>query len=90
MFLLTVVDSIGNGTLCPTGFFQCGSGECLHKYRVCDVIRHCPDRSDEINCTSGMDISKFFLGNYTEEFSSSCRNLFKNKVLITYLHKILL
>ncbi|XP_070539351.1 uncharacterized protein [Ptychodera flava] len=51
-----VVDSLHNGTSCPEGYFRCNSGECLHNYRVCDIIPQCVDGSDERNCTvSGHD-----------------------------------
>ncbi|XP_077865309.1 uncharacterized protein LOC144351913 [Saccoglossus kowalevskii] len=41
----------GNSSDCPSGMWQCGSGECLHTYRICDVINDCLDSSDEEDCT---------------------------------------
>ncbi|XP_077869753.1 uncharacterized protein LOC144361815, partial [Saccoglossus kowalevskii] len=40
-----------NSSHCPPDMWQCGSGECLHTYRVCDVIIDCLDSSDEEGCT---------------------------------------
>ncbi|XP_077869752.1 uncharacterized protein LOC144361814, partial [Saccoglossus kowalevskii] len=39
-----------NASHCPPEMWQCGSGECLHPYRVCDVINDCLDSSDEEDC----------------------------------------
>ncbi|XP_077868793.1 uncharacterized protein LOC144359476 [Saccoglossus kowalevskii] len=39
-----------NTSNCPSGMWQCGSGECLHPYRVCDIIKDCLDASDEADC----------------------------------------
>ncbi|XP_070182791.1 CUB and sushi domain-containing protein 3-like [Littorina saxatilis] len=37
---------------CPSGSFQCSTGECIQSSRTCDGTQDCDDGSDEINCLS--------------------------------------
>ncbi|XP_070539402.1 uncharacterized protein [Ptychodera flava] len=56
-----LADSLHNGTSCPEGYFQCDSGECLHNYRVCDIIPQCVDGSDERNCSRAYEKDRVFM-----------------------------
>lgn len=44
-------------SICESGEFSCGSGQCMPVHLLCDGEDHCDDRSDETvcqNCTSGV------------------------------------
>ncbi len=36
---------------CSADTFDCGNGECIPDYWVCDYIPDCYDQSDEENCS---------------------------------------
>jgi hypothetical protein len=35
---------------CPTGFFRCHDGECIHEAKHCDGHTDCKDNFDEFDC----------------------------------------
>lgn len=32
---------------CKMNEFKCGSGQCLISFRVCDIVKNCPDGDDK-------------------------------------------
>ncbi|XP_070544098.1 uncharacterized protein [Ptychodera flava] len=37
---------------CPDEYRECGSGECVYQYAICDTILNCADHSDEVDCNA--------------------------------------
>ncbi|XP_041966441.1 enteropeptidase [Alosa sapidissima] len=48
---------LGQPEPCPSGQFQCGSGECVSSSSVCNGVRDCPDASDETQCVHLLPVS---------------------------------
>ncbi|XP_062402503.1 enteropeptidase [Sardina pilchardus] len=48
---------LGQPEPCPSGAFQCSSGECVSSSRVCNGVRDCPDSSDETQCVHLLPVS---------------------------------
>ncbi|XP_070537889.1 uncharacterized protein [Ptychodera flava] len=49
---LTAFISSDNETECPDDYIRCTSGECVHPYKICDVIVDCADGFDEMECVN--------------------------------------
>ncbi|KAA0720384.1 Enteropeptidase [Triplophysa tibetana] len=64
---------LGRPEPCPTGQFQCGSGECVSAASVCNGVKHCPDGSDEADCVRNVSARILYL--YTVTISVSFKSV---------------
>ncbi|XP_070546444.1 uncharacterized protein [Ptychodera flava] len=66
----------GNQTSCAGGFVKCPSGECIHPYRMCDIMEDCDDGFDESDCvnstttTDSPDMDDVFRYGWEENFQT--------------------
>ncbi|XP_070554900.1 degenerin unc-8-like [Ptychodera flava] len=52
----------------PDEYRECGSGECVYQYAICDTIQNCADGSDEVDCTTTSTGENISLRTVTEQF----------------------
>ncbi|XP_070545385.1 uncharacterized protein [Ptychodera flava] len=53
---------------CPDEHRECGSGECIYQYAICDTIQNCADNSDEADCATTAKGENITYRTVTEQF----------------------
>ncbi|XP_070545383.1 uncharacterized protein [Ptychodera flava] len=53
---------------CPDGYRECGSGECVYQYAICDTVQDCADNSDEVECNPEVKGEYYDHRTVTEQF----------------------